>query len=91
MAALLFALVDSESGPCGRANVRNRLKFFLDRYGDRILSTITPDDLVEYKGAMVKGRRPESTNNYLSATRRLLTLAYETGKVEYPFRLSWSK
>jgi integrase len=83
----LFALVDSESGPAGRANVRNRLRLFLDQYGNRAADRLTPADLIAFKGTLTRQYSPEFVNNCLSCLRRLLTHAFEVGLVQTPYRL----
>lgn len=83
----LFALVDSESGPAGRQNVRFRLRLFLERYGSKPANALTPADLIGYKAELVKRYKPEFVNNCLTYSRRLLTFAWESGAVEQPYRL----
>jgi integrase len=83
----LFALVDAESGPAGRKNVRNRLRLFLDQYGSRAADGLTPADLIAFKGKLTKEYSPEFVNNCLSCLRRLLTHTFEVGLVETPYRL----
>ena len=88
VAGSLFTLVDSESGPAGQANIRNRTKKFLADFGDRPIENLPPDDLIRFKSELAKSHySPEYTNNCLSAVRRLLTFAWETGKVSQPFRI----
>lgn len=83
----LFRLVDSESGPHGKKKVRRSLKRFLAAVGSRPIDGLTADDLIDYKGKMVAELAPNTINDYLTYTRRLLVFASETGAVARPFQL----
>jgi hypothetical protein len=61
VAQKLFALVDSESGPAGRQNVRDRLVLFLKMFGPCRMSSLTPSDLLRYKSSLA-GYAPATTN-----------------------------
>ncbi len=84
----LWALVDSEAGAHGRCKVRACLKRFLTDYGTRSLASLRATDLIAFKAKIVRdGLVPNSANDVLTYTRRLLTFAYEIELVERPFRL----
>jgi integrase len=83
----LFQLVDAESGKAGQKNIRFRLRLFLDQYGSRAADSLTPAELIAFKGKLTGQYSPEFSNNCLSALRRLLTFAFETAAVETPYRL----
>lgn len=73
----LFALVDSESGPAGQANIRWRLKGFIGRLGGRPIASLKAADLIAYKASL--NCSPEYKNNQLVAVRRLLRFAIDCG------------
>jgi site-specific recombinase XerD len=83
----LFILVDSESGPDGKRKVRRSLKRFLAAVGPNPINGLTANDLLRYKKKLVEELAPNTINDYLTYTRRLLNFAWETGAVEHPFRL----
>lgn len=78
VATQLFALVDSESGPAGRANIRNRLRLFLGQFGTRPIADLKAADLIAFK-AGISSYSPEYRNNMLVAVRRLLRFAIDCG------------
>lgn len=71
----LFALVDSECGQHERQNIRNHLKTFVERFGSRVVGTLTADELLAYRSDLARGRMPESINHSLRRAKRLLRLA----------------
>jgi site-specific recombinase XerD len=84
----LWALVDAESGEHGRYKVRACLKRFLALYGKRRLASLRATDLIAFKAKIVRdGLVPNSANDLLTYTRRLLTFAYEIELIDRPFRL----
>lgn len=86
VAASLFALVDSESGPAGRQKVRLCTNRFLNLYGDRLVHELTAADLVAFKASLA-ALKPTSKNDLLTYARRLLTHAWDIEAIEDPFRL----
>jgi integrase len=86
----LWASVDAECGErgeAGRRKVRACLKRFLDQYGPRLVHEVIPADLVAFKTEVCRDLKPNSANDILCYTRRLLNHAWEIDAIAEPFRL----
>lgn len=84
----LYEVIDAQVSPEFARVFRFNLAPFMAAMGEsRLLSDISPADLMRFRAALIKKYMPWSVNGRLSATRRLLTLCDDLEWVDRPFKL----
>ncbi len=59
-----------------------RMRYWLDAFGDRAAEAIIPQDIERHKEALAQGHAPATPNRFLEVLKTCYSLAVKNGKVE---------